>query len=367
MKTTTLAKLDHLVRPLITQLPSNIVVSHYSQARLRFLSELVKELPENVYTPPKIFSRILWGIKFRSPLMNAAGMFKNGECYQMVAAQGAAAYLGGTGTWYRRSGNEKNGIRLPFTPYSRSHAASNWLGLPNLGDSINYQNAANLKLMLNCPFGWSVTSSPDLEGKNKLECLVASMELYEQAGVDFLELNESCPTTHKDLYNLKALTERLRYITINFLDQRTRRLPVIVKFSLDTTLEQIPRILDLLFRLGYDGINLGNTSTDYERMRKSIAPKERKLYDFFIKTFGGGVSGRPLKELSLALAARAVDYLKACPPSQEFHVIRTGGIETWEDIIASEEAGISLNHWFTGYFENFAKYGHSVYREIFEG
>ena len=48
----------------------------------------------------------------------------------------AAAYLGGTGTWNARRGNEKDGIYLPFVPYPASHAASNWLGLPNDGDEI---------------------------------------------------------------------------------------------------------------------------------------------------------------------------------------------------------------------------------------
>ena len=59
------------------------------------------------------------------------------------------------------------------------------------------------------------------------------------------------------------------------------------------------------------------------------------------------------------------EYLKSGSPSQEFHVIRTGGIETLQDIQDSERAGISLNQWFTGYFENFASHGHKVYEELF--
>src|SRR3970282_925994 len=117
MKATTIANWESWLRPLLTKMPPRMVVSEYSQGRIDFLSRLKEDVPSEAYVPPKIFLRALWGIKFRSPIMNSAGMFKNGECYEMVAKQGAAAYLGGTGTWNSRKGNEKDGIYLPFAPY----------------------------------------------------------------------------------------------------------------------------------------------------------------------------------------------------------------------------------------------------------
>jgi len=32
----------------------------------------------------------------------------------------------------------------------------------------------------------------------------------------------------------------------------------------------------------------------------------------------------------------------------------------------SEKAGISMNQWFTGYFERFAKHGHGTYHELYQ-
>ncbi len=366
MRSTTLAKIERKVRRAMVLLPPRFVVSTYSSKRLRFLEKLNKDVPEESYLPPKEFSRVLWGIRFRSPIMNAAGMFKNGESYEVVAKQGAAAYLGGTGTWNARKGNEKEGIYLPFAPYPRSRAASNWLGLPNDGDEVNSKRAASLRRVSDCPIGWSIIGSPDLQGQDQLEHLVNGMMLYERAGVDFIEINESCPNTPYRKPQDDNLAKRLYYINDNFLDQRQRRIPVIVKFSNDTEVQQVPTLLDLLFTLGYDGVNFGNTSTAYERRRNGIAESEKKLYDFFTRTFGGGVSGRPLKESSLELASRAVEYAQSGSPSQEFHVLRTGGIESLKDIKDSEQAGISLNHWFTGYFENFSLYGHGVYRNVLE-
>lgn len=368
MKASTLAAWERHVRPFLSLLPSSWALSLYSQGRQDFLKKLQEEIPEpeEVYTPPEDLSKKLWGIRFRAPLMNAAGMFKNGECYELAAKQGAGAYLAGTGTWNLRGGNAKDGITLPFVPYPASHAASNWLGLPNDGDEMNSERASNLERIADCPVGWSIMGSPDLQGEDKLLFLVLGMRRYNGAGVDFLEINESCPNTAHGKPQDDDLAKRLVYIKNHFLEQRTRHLPVIVKFSTDTDKEQLPALLDMLFQLGYDGINLGNTSTQYAQRRELIAPSEHVLYDFFTTTFGGGVSGQPLREASLELASRAVEYIRAGPPSQEFHVIRTGGIATAKDIQNSERAGISLNQWFTGYFEGFAKQGHAVYKQILE-
>ncbi len=377
MKATILANAEGIIRPLIIRMLSpKSTVKFYSRTRLNFLSILKEEMPSRFYAPPKNLSRELWGIDFRSPLMNSAGMFKNGECYELSFAQGAGAYLGGTGTWNHRLGNKKSGVYLPFTPYPKSHAASNWLGLPNDGDEINSFRAANLK-RTGIPIGWSIMGSPDFQGEEKLKHLIKGMRRYEYASVDFIEINESCPNTSHGKPQDDELASRLKYIKENFLDKRTisdtnrlKEIPVIIKFSNDTQIEQIPCLLDLLFELGFDGVNFGNTSTNYQKRKKFIHPKEMALYDFFTTSeefgVGGGVSGRPLKESSLELAASAVQYVKAGPPSYEFHVIRTGGIDCAQDIIESDRAGISLNQWFTGYFEGFSIHGHGLYKSIYE-
>jgi len=151
-----------------------------------------------------------------------------------------------------------------------------------------------------------------------------------------------------------------------FLNDVKEKLPVIVKFSNDTEVGQVPELMDTLFSFGFDGVNFGNSSTQYDRMRDFIHKRERRLFDYFVREFEGGVSGRPLRELSIRLASEAARYLRAGCPSQEFHVIRTGGINCANDLIESREAGIALNQWFTGYFDNFARQGHELYRRLYE-
>jgi dihydroorotate dehydrogenase len=364
----TLTTLERAAWPIISQLPPSFVVAQYSARRLEFLAQLSDERAKQAYTAPAKLGRVLWGIEFGSPILNAAGLFKNGDCYELVASQGAGGFLAGTTTYHERRGNEKHDVHLPFVPYRGSHAASNWLGLPNESDGQVAIRLHGLRRRPKCPVGISVMGSPNFtadQQPEKLAALVDGMQRYDAAGVDFIEMDESCPNTEHGKPQDDALAQRLRYVKDNFLDNRCRRLPVIVKFSNDTADAQVPALIDMLVEYGFDGVNFGNTSTDYQKRRSHIAASERKLFDYFTSTFGGGVSGRPLKEDSLRLASLAVQEVRRKSPVQEFHVIRTGGIETADDIRASDRAGISLNQWYTGYFEQFAKHGGRAYQALY--
>ncbi len=369
MKAETLAAWEARLLPLLARLPPSLAVRLYSRGRLTFHAALVGRPPPET-TVPEGLSRILWGLRFRSPLLNAAGMFKNGEGYEMVAAQGAGAYIAGTTTPRPRTGNRRAGIALPFAAYRRSAAACNWLGLPNPGHRAVAERLRGLERHAGVPVGASVAADPDpaLGEEEKLAGLVRGMELYAKAGVDFLEMNESCPNTEETAAARGPggdLGRRLGYVAERFLARRRRTLPVIVKFSCDTANDQVTELVATLVELGFDGVNFGNTSTDYARCREEISPVEASVYDYFTRTFGGGVSGRPLKSASLRLASLAVGYLRQQSLDREFHVVRTGGVEDAEDVRRSEAAGVALNGWYSGYFEAFGRDGHGVYRRLY--
>jgi dihydroorotate dehydrogenase len=368
MKTVIATRTEKLLRPLFRRGTPEEVIARYSQGRKKF-TEWEKQEHPTPRSVPTGLERTLWGITFRSPIMNAAGMFKNGECYDLVGAQGAGGYIAGTTTANPRTGNEKNNIHLPFVTYPESYSASNWLGLPNNGhDDVakTLQLIHHRKRIPGCPIGISVMGDPEMQGEDKLKRLVEGMKLYKRAGVDFLELNESCPNTAHGKPQDSDLYGRLRFIKERFLDQRHRVLPVVVKFSNDTEPSQIPFLLDMLFELGFDGVNFGNTSTRYDHRRQHIHESDKNIFDHFIATFGGGVSGRPLKADSLTLSATAVQYRKAGAPKQEFHVWRTGGIENEKDILTSDAVGISMNQWFTGCRDALRADGHDLYKRLYE-
>ena len=355
----------------MTRLPPKAAVQIYSRGRRAFVESFARALPKASVEPPPELATTLWGVRFRSPLANAAGMFKTGEGYATVAAQGAGAHLVGTTTAKPRRGNRKRGVPLPFAPYPRSGAASNWLGLPNPGHAAVARVVAGVRRVDGCPLGASLAVDPDpaTPTAQKLEDLVVGLHAYARAGVDFVEINESCPNTEAaggdrgDAF--QQMVQRLAHVSSRFL-QAAARPPVIVKFSTDTDPRRVAELLAVLLDLGFDGVNFGNTSTAYGRLREHIADADRPLYDHFTAVYGGGVSGRPLRQDSLQLVRVARRYLDARTAEREFHVVRTGGVETAADVRASLDAGASLVQWYSGYFEAFAHHRHAVYARLYE-
>ena len=129
-----LAKVERRLRPLYGLLPPILAIGLMSWGRKRFHQELVNERPRQIHVP-EVLSKKVWGIEFRSPIMNASGMFKNAEGYEMSYLQGAGGFLAGTTTHKSRDGHVQRGIHLPVSFYSRSATSHNKLSLPNYGHS----------------------------------------------------------------------------------------------------------------------------------------------------------------------------------------------------------------------------------------
>jgi dihydroorotate dehydrogenase len=366
-----LAKSDSLLRKTLLKMYPELSVKIYSSARKFFIELLSQETKFPPFIPPEKEKIKLWDLNFNCSLFNAAGMFKKGEAYYTVASQGAGAYIAGTTTGLYRRGNEKLNIMHPFMPYPKSFSASNWMGLPNEGHEKVTKKLSGISKISGCPLGISVSTDPGMEEEKALKLLIEGLILYEKANVDFIELNESCPNVPHGSCELddagldKNLIRRLEIISDRFLTKRKRNLPVIIKLSNDTDSKLIDTILNYLIEFGFDGINLGNTSLDYQLFQQLASTEDLSNFDYFSKNFGGGLSGRILKDKSLNLCTIAAKHIEGLELSKEFHIIRTGGIESYQDLMQSNKAGVSLNQWFTGYFEMFSKYGHKVYQRLF--
>lgn len=365
-----IAKIDSKFRPIVNSISPAFAVKLYSNSRNTFLKNFNNEKPSKSIRP-ELSTIKLWNLEFNCSLFNSAGMFKNGEGYHVCAMQGAGAFLSGTTTAKPRKGNIKNGAKAPLAPYPLSGAALNWMGLPNIGHEPVAKELSKINKIKSCPVGASLSTDPGIPDIDAMPGLILGLNLYEKANVDFIEINESCPNvehtdTEFDESGLhKNLIARLEKISSDYIKKSEKKIPLIVKFSNDTDVEQIPALIDLLLDMGFSGINLGNTSTKYDLHRSKIVDKELKNYDYFINNFGGGLSGKPLKENSLILVKAAQEVISTKNLKEEFHVIRTGGIESKQDLQKSYEAGIALNQWYTGYFEAFAKHGHKLYKEMY--
>jgi dihydroorotate dehydrogenase len=364
-----LAKFDKIFRPIASKFSNKFYIDLYSRGRREFLNILTKEQAKNIDIDSWNKPKTLWNIKFNNPIFNAAGMFKNGNGYYMSAQQGAGAWLAGTSTALPRVGNLKHDIKHPFIPLPKSHSAINWLGLPNDGHLALADKISKINKIYACPIGVSISSDPSQTGLIALNSLISAFNTYDSANVDFIELNESCPNVvhseHTDKFSLDpTMLERIDYLSSNFLRKRNRNLPVIAKYSVDTSTEHLAKLIPILIDAGFDGINLGNTSTCYNEYLDAINKDEINAYNYFINNFGGGVSGNVIKDKSIKLCNLASQIIQSMNLNKEFHIIRTGGIENSKDLSDSENAGVSLNQWYTGYFENFSNYGHKLYKNL---
>lgn len=365
-----IASFDIFFRPLIYHFPGLIISRIYSPGRKYFIKYLTSQKNIVPVKIPEKYKRVLWGIEFNSPIINAAGMFKNGEGYEQVAMQGAGAYLAGTTTSLKRLGNIKKGIKHPFLPIPKSMTAINWMGLPNKGHKAIANEIVKIEKIKGCPIGISLGLDPELPQDEAVKGLIDGLFLYEKANVDFIEINESCPNvehihgdTDENGLDIELL-KRLDIISKEFNQKRVRNLPLILKFSNDTELNLVEPLINILIKLGFDGVNFGNTSTQYDYCKKFIHKNELSKYELFIKIYGGGVSGHPLKDLSLSLCKKANQILSKIELQKEFHIIRTGGIESLSDIKESDKINIPLNQWFSGYFEAFAREGNNCYKKM---
>lgn len=348
---------------LIKYLPNSARVTLVSRGRNYFMQQFLAHSPVTTFIPAENLAVNLWGIKFRSNLSNAAGMFKNGEAYDFMASIGAGAYIGGTSTFNPRAGNTKDEIKLPFVNLSKSFAALNWLGLPNLGDAKLSSQLITANKVDGCPIGWSLMRSPDFAESDGIIKLVESLWRYhDNLQIDFIEINESCPNIKVSSDNI---IQRLKFISKEFLAKRRRHLPVIVKLSNDLSFRALDELLPQLVIFGYDGITLGNTSNNYNELINAIASDERAFFKYFTAKFGGGISGQPLRDISLALCGYAADILAKLEPDREFHIIRSGGVSTLADLELSRSNGVSFNQWYTGFFSNYATSGDAIYRKLF--
>ena len=367
--TVLMSKTDKKLRRVINRISPAMAVRIYSPGRRLFINMLAGESTDGRIATTTEFEKTLWGIKFSLPLMNAAGMFKNGEGYESAYRQGAGAWICGTTTNLPRHGNIRNHVKAPFVSYPLSFAASNWCGLPNYGHAFVAKELDKYTKHVGCPIGASIAADPEIDFETAGNGIINGLQIYCKSQADFAEVNVSCPNVKhsENTCGTENPTDKLlEIIAEKFLKQRDRNFPVIVKFSNDFPLEEVPDMIDKLLAYGFDGVNFGNTSTKYDLLRPMIAEKDMPVYDYFINTYGGGVSGKPLCRRSYRLCYSAISRLKEINPEREFHVVRAGGICSREEIDQSEHLGVSLNQWFTGYFEAFSKYGNDIYKRIFE-
>jgi dihydroorotate dehydrogenase len=280
--------------------------------------------------PPAPLPVRVFGIDFPNPVGLAAGLDKNGEHLDGLAALGFGFVEIGTVTPRPQPGNDKPRMfRLPH-----HEAVINRLGFNNGGIDALVRNVekATFRGVLGINIGKNKDTPNDRAIDDYLFCLERAYPL-----ATYITVNISSPNTQglRDLQEeetLRRFIGTLRDAQERLASQHGKRKPMLLKIAPDLTETELDAIADVLLASGIDGVICTNTTID----RDGVAgdPNAHQT---------GGLSGRPLFEKSTAVLRGMAARLGGKLP-----IIGVGGILDGDTAAEKIEAGASLVQVYSG-------------------
>jgi dihydroorotate dehydrogenase len=279
---------------------------------------------------PPATPRTVMGIPFANPVGLAAGLDKNGECIDALAALGFGFIEIGTVTPRPQPGNPRPRLfRLPA-----ARAVINRMGFNNGGVDALIDNVRRsaYRGVLGINIGKNADTPIERAADDYLHCL-----RKVHAFASYVTVNISSPNTRdlrqlQEAAALEALLAALRTERDRLAQQAGRRVPLALKIAPDLEAEQIGAIAELLVRHGVDAVIATNTTV----ARDGVAGLPHAAES-------GGLSGAPLAARSTGVVARLARALAGAVP-----VIGVGGILSGADAAAKIAAGASLVQLYTG-------------------
>jgi dihydroorotate dehydrogenase len=274
--------------------------------------------------------RTVMGITFPNPVGLAAGLDKNGEYIDALAALGFGFIEIGTVTPRAQPGNPKPRLfRLP-----KAQAIINRMGFNNRGVDALVENVkrAKFKGILGINIGKNADTPIE---KAADDYLIGLRKVYAHAS--YVAINISSPNT-KNLRQLQggdeldALLAQLKAEQEKLAQQHGKYVPLAVKIAPDLDSEQIKQIASLLIKHRIDGVIATNTTLAREGVEGLPHGNET-----------GGLSGAPVREKSTAVIRQLAAELKGALP-----IIGVGGILQGEHALEKMQASAALVQIYSG-------------------
>ena len=274
------------------------------------------------------------GIDFPNPVGLAAGLDKNGDHIDALAALGFGFVEIGTVTPRPQPGNAKPRLfRIP-----ERQAIINRMGFNNGGVDKLLANVTGAQFLrrggvLGINIGKNFDTPIERAADDYLLCLD---RVYPTA--TYVTVNISSPNTRnlRELQNdeaLDALLGSLKSRQARLADRHGKYVPLALKIAPDLDETQIQAIADLLRRHCMDGVIATNTTVSRSGV-EGLANAEQ----------AGGLSGAPLAAMSTAVVRRLSTALAG-----ELPIIGVGGIMSGADAADKIAAGASLVQFYTGF------------------
>lgn len=271
------------------------------------------------------------GITFTNPVGLAAGMDKDGEAIDAFAAMGFGHIEVGTVTPRPQPGNEAPRC-FRIKP---AKAIINRMGFNNKG--VDYlierlkEKRSDIKVGVNIGKN---RDTPVEQGKD--DYLICMEKVYQYA--DYIAVNISSPNTpglrtlqYGDL--LDDLLGSLKSMQTDLAKQHNKYVPIALKIAPDLTIEEIEAIAASLIKNNFDGAIATNTTLSRDGVSGLANSTET-----------GGLSGKPLNELSTKVIKRLANCLDNKMP-----IIGVGGINSAEDALAKFDAGAEIVQIYSGF------------------
>ena len=286
------------------------------------------------------------GLKFDNPVGLAAGLDKNGEYIDALAALGFGFIEVGTVTPRAQPGNPKPRMfRL-----QDEQALINRLGFNNQGLDTFIANVKRAKF--NGVLGLNIGKNFDTPIERAVDDYVTCLKgVYPFAS--YVTINISSPNT-KGLRDLQAaaqlekLLSTLKAEQARLAKQHKKHVPLVLKIAPDLDLKSIRDIAAMTVESGFEGIIATNTTISRDAVRDHPLAKET-----------GGLSGKPLFSPSTEVLRELAKAIKGKIP-----VIGVGGIMSGADARAKINAGASLVQIYTGFIYNGPDLIRDAVREI---
>ncbi|NXO03422.1 PYRD dehydrogenase, partial [Rhinopomastus cyanomelas] len=281
---------------------------------------------------PALEVRVL-GQRFRNPLGLAAGFDKHGQAVDGLYKMGFGFVEVGTVTPQPQEGNPKPRLfRL-----TEDEAVINRYGFNSHGHAaverrLRARQETQLRLTgAGMPLG--VNLGKNKSSTNAAADYVAGVQMLGPLA-DYLVVNVSSPNT-PGLRDLQGKAE-LRDLLTQVLAERDtlpceRKPAVLVKIAPDLSLQDKQGRGSLVCELGVDGLIVSNTTVSRP---SSLRSRQR--------TEPGGLSGKPLRELSTKTIREMYTLTRGQVP-----IIGVGGVSSGRDALEKIRAGASLVQLYT--------------------
>ena len=274
--------------------------------------------------------RNVMGLTFSNPVGLAAGLDKNGDCIDGLAALGFGFIEIGTITPLPQSGNPKPRLfRLP-----EANAIINRMGFNNDGVDKLIANVkrAKYKGILGINIGKNAVTPIEKAADDYLICL---RKVYPYAS--YITVNISSPNTKnlrqlQDEEALNNLLAALKGEQQKLADTHGKYVPIALKIAPDMESNQIKQIAALLMHHQIDAVIATNTTLSREGVEGLPHGEE-----------AGGLSGAPVREKSTEVIRQLSAELQGALP-----IIGAGGILNGEDAVEKINAGASLVQFYSG-------------------